>query len=237
MSAKFEQRPTASVPGRFRHGTKAYDLLAVSPLIIWYVYALWATLPNLIDGFHGANTRYYEVRFALELLTRVSQFAFGLLLLALIIVRRPPLAGHRGLVPRLIAMLGSYLGIAMIVFPIQEDGSRWLALSSFLMLFGMLFAVYSLAWLGRSFSIMPESRKLVNSGPYSLIRHPLYLGEQIALVGVALQSSNPLVLALITLQFCCQIYRMNYEEQILAKTFPEYEDYITQTDRLLPWIY
>ena len=41
--------------------------------------------------------------------------------------------------------------------------------------------------LARSLSIMPEARKLVTTGLYARIRHPLYLAEDIALLGIALQ--------------------------------------------------
>jgi protein-S-isoprenylcysteine O-methyltransferase Ste14 len=43
--------------------------------------------------------------------------------------------------------------------------------------------------------------------------------------------------AAIVLQFCSQLYRMNYEEDILAKSFPEYKDYMAHTSRFIPWLY
>jgi protein-S-isoprenylcysteine O-methyltransferase Ste14 len=41
--------------------------------------------------------------------------------------------------------------------------------------------------LGRSFSVVPQARGLVRGGPYSFVRHPLYLAEEIALLGILLQ--------------------------------------------------
>ena len=224
-------------PPLFRRGTKAYDLLATSPLIAWYLVCLIAGAAPLAHGFEAARTTGLEVRMLLNLLSMISKFSFAFILIMLLIVRRTPIAFAPGLAPRIIAILGTYMGIAMLVLPGRGTASTLLPLSSFLIFFGTTFAIYSLVWLGRSVSIMPESRKLVTSGPYSIIRHPLYLGEQIALAGVALQTESPWAAAAFALQFCCQLYRMSYEEKVLAGSFPEYESYVAGTDRLIPWLY
>lgn len=152
-------------------------------------------------------------------------------------VRRTPIKRHQSVSKRVIAFFGCYVGIGAQIMPITPSVPWVAVLSTFLIVFGMSFAIYSLLWLGRSISIMPESRKLVTGGPYSLVRHPLYVGEQLAVVGVALQCRSAWVLAVLMLQFCCQLYRMMYEEQILAETFPEYKNYAEQTARLIPWLY
>jgi protein-S-isoprenylcysteine O-methyltransferase Ste14 len=54
-----------------------------------------------------------------------------------------------------------------------------------------VFALYVVIELGRSFSVMPEARRLVTNGPYSVIRHPVYLGEAVALAGVTSQYLSP----------------------------------------------
>ena len=41
--------------------------------------------------------------------------------------------------------------------------------------------------LGRSFSIVPQARTLVRTGPYKFVRNPLYLAEEVALLGTLLQ--------------------------------------------------
>lgn len=226
-----------SVAKIFQRGTKIYDLITTTPLIAWYVLCLFAALPPIIHGFESAPPTGIEIRLLLSLLSQISKFSFAFLLIALLIVRRPPIAGTRDIVPKFIAFLGGYLGIALLVLPGRGVDSDMLLLSSFLTFFGMTFSVFSLAWLGRSISLLPESRKLVTSGPYSMVRHPLYLGEQIALVGVALQVGTLWAAAGITLQFCCQLYRMNYEEKVLSGSFPEYQAYMADTDRLIPWLY
>src|SRR6476620_11055473 len=90
-----------------------------------------------------------------------------------------------------------------------------------------------LLWLGRSFSTMPEARRLVTSGPYRYMRHPLYLTEEIAVIGVLLQYRSPAAFALVALQMALQVRRMLCEEQVLGETFPEYEQYCANTPRLV----
>jgi protein-S-isoprenylcysteine O-methyltransferase Ste14 len=225
------------MPNFLRRGTKSYDLLAASPLVVWYLYCCWQQWPQLIREFASIHSPRDEVMTLIDALAKTSVFVFALVLIGLLVIRRTPVAAAKGLAPRVIAFLGCYVGIALLTLPTRSAGSPWLGVSAGLIFAGTSFALYSLFWLGRSISIMPEGRKLVTSGPYSVVRHPLYLGEQLALVGVALLVTSPWAIALLVLQFCCQLYRMNYEEGVLSKAFPEYVAYMLQTDRIIPWLY
>jgi protein-S-isoprenylcysteine O-methyltransferase Ste14 len=60
------------------------------------------------------------------------------------------------------------------------------AISTRLLLGGNALAVLVLVQLGRSFSIMAEARRLVTSGVYRWVRHPLYLAEELAVIGIVL---------------------------------------------------
>jgi protein-S-isoprenylcysteine O-methyltransferase Ste14 len=91
--------------------------------------------------------------------------------------------------------------------------------------------------LGRSISLVPEARRLVTKGPYALIRHPLYLGEMVAISGIALQHLSVWALLLLCLAWAFQFQRMKYEERVLSQSFPEYEDYMAKTARLVPGVY
>jgi protein-S-isoprenylcysteine O-methyltransferase Ste14 len=220
-----------------RRGTKAYDLLAALPLIAWYALSLAMIVPQIEHGFHTATNTGLEVRALIDLLSKFGKFAFAFILIVFLIARRTPIASMDAILPKAVALLGTYLGVALLVLPGGGVNAPMLLPASVLIFAGTTFGVYSLAWLGRSVSIMPESRKLVTSGPYSAIRHPLYLGEQMALVGVALQSGSAWAFGAFAVQFACQIYRMNYEEKVLSGSFPEYAAYMAQTKRLIPRLY
>jgi len=227
----------ASPSAAWLSGSKVYDLLAASPLILWYAICLVQQVPQLLDEL--AKVWIHEQQFLpiIDLLSKFSVFLFAAVLIGFLVVRRIPSAKAQGIFPRAAAFLGTYLGVAILLLPRHPVGWTTEVASTALILGGMTFAIYGLLWLGRSISIMSEARKLVIGGPYSIVRHPLYLGEQLALIGVFLQYMSPVALALLALQFSFQIYRMGFEEQVLGDTFPEYADYKVRTARLIPGIY
>jgi hypothetical protein len=88
--------------------------------------------------------------------------------------------------------------------------------------------------LGRSFSVMAEARQLVTAGVYRHVRHPLYLAEEIAAVGCAMQFFSLWAVLLLAAQIAFQLRRMANEERVLTQSFPEYARYRQNTARLIP---
>ena len=100
---------------------------------------------------------------------------------------------------------------------------------------GLVYAVWGLAFLRRSFSIVPEARRLVTGGPYAFSRHPVYLGEIITAIGINLPTFG-LFSGLAVLYFVvCEVLRMRWEEGVLARAFPnEYPAYAQRVPRYAP---
>ena len=111
------------------------------------------------------------------------------------------------------------------------------ALSTGLILCGNTFAIAGLFRLGRSFSVKAEARGLVTGGIYRHIRHPLYLAEEIAAVGCAMQCFSLGAVLSLAAQIAFQLRRMTSEERVLERRFPEYARYQQTTARLIPGIY
>lgn len=88
--------------------------------------------------------------------------------------------------------------------------------------------------LGRCFSVLPEARGLVTSGPYRFVRHPVYLGEIGAAAGLVLASPTARNLVAAAVFAVAQAVRMRLEEVALAGEFSEYAAYAARTPRLIP---
>lgn len=172
----------------------------------------------------------------LRTVARLAALAWLTLQIYFLCVRIPPRTKLEGWAPRLTALAAAHASGIIISMPTNNLPMLQLA-SAILSIVGTAGSIYTLSYLGRSFSIFPQSRQLVMGGPYSVIRHPLYLFEQIAAFGVALLYSQPWALIIVTVFFALQFPRMRFEEQILKTTFPEYHSYMQQTWRLLPGVY
>ena len=221
-----------SSPANFQ-ATKAYDVLIAAPLIVFYGFSMGGLLPQ----FLAASRSWPSWDSVLQLSALTSNMFYFAMVVALIFLRRMPTAKSAGLWPRTVALLGGNLLIALLALPKVSLSPFRAALSTALAGGGTLTEIVILFWLGRSFSLLPEARRLVTNGPYRHIRHPLYLAGLIGSLGVMLQFRQPWALLIVLATFALQITRMNYEEQVLSRAFPEYEIYATRSWRLVPGVY
>jgi protein-S-isoprenylcysteine O-methyltransferase Ste14 len=104
--------------------------------------------------------------------------------------------------------------------------------ATLLILIGSVASVFVLTHLGRSFSVMAEVRRLVTSRVYRFVRHPLYLAEELAVIGIFMQFCSLSTALLLITQIAFQLLRIHNEETVLAETFPEYAAYKAKTARL-----
>jgi len=74
--------------------------------------------------------------------------------------------------------------------------------------------------LGRSFGLVAADRGLVTSGPYAVVRHPLYASYLLAQLGYFLQSVSAWNALVIALTWACQLLRIGAEERLLVRTNP-----------------
>jgi protein-S-isoprenylcysteine O-methyltransferase Ste14 len=105
---------------------------------------------------------------------------------------------------------------------------------------GLGFAIWARLHLGRNWGT-PMTRKdepeLVTSGPYRLVRHPIYSGILVAGVGTALALSW-LWLTAVVLAGIYFLYSATVEERYMAEQFPDtYPVYKRSTKMLVPFIF
>jgi protein-S-isoprenylcysteine O-methyltransferase Ste14 len=114
------------------------------------------------------------------------------------------------------------------------------ALGIVLFALGLGFAVWARVNIGRNWGTpmtQKEEPELVTSGPYHLVRHPIYSGILVAGVGtaVALDGLGLIVVALAGVYF---VYSATVEERFLAEQFPDaYPAYKRSTKMLVPFIF
>lgn len=82
-----------------------------------------------------------------------------------------------------------------------------------------------------------KSGKLVTSGPYNFIRHPMYTAQLIAVLPLIIDDFSYLRLAAILSLLIALLLKVNYEEQSLKLKFEQYQSYSDRTKKLIPFIY
>ena len=99
---------------------------------------------------------------------------------------------------------------------------------------GAVVSLWPLWYLRRSFSVEPEARSLVRSGPYRLARHPIYAVYLWINVGILLRHLTAPLAAVLAVWTALLFRRIGYEEAVLAEAFPDYRDYQRQVGALGP---
>jgi protein-S-isoprenylcysteine O-methyltransferase Ste14 len=171
----------------------------------------------------------------------LSFFSIGfywVMIAILYVMRLRTTSRFAGMAPSMAAFLGSFMFFALLLIgPCKALPSWAQILSSALLVSGNVGAIVVLFWLGRSFSILPEGRKLITTGPYTIVRHPLYLIEAVGTLGAVIFYWSWQAVLLFVVQTAMQFTRMHYEEKVLTETFSDYADYAARTRRVIPWIY
>jgi protein-S-isoprenylcysteine O-methyltransferase Ste14 len=175
---------------------------------------------------------------AAQLFTIVCQTIFYLLALWFTLIRRPALQRARGWKPRIVAAIGAFsiFGFGFLP-PAQGLALGWHIAASVLLLASAALGALVLPYLGRSFSLMSEARGLVTGGPYRIVRHPLYVVEELAAIAGFIEAFSLAAALLLAVQIAFQIRRILNEEAVLAASFPDYARYRATTARAIPGIW
>lgn len=218
-------------------GEKLYDALMRLPIVALTLFFLGREMLALreVVGTHP----YFggDWPFVANVAARVSVLMFLILLAVLHASRRRPVRKYETWRPKIIALLGLSFTFLLLLLHRATPDALWNSVSAVLILIGDTLCILAVLDLGRSLSIMPEARKLVTDGLYRRIRHPLYLAEEIAVLGIFLQFRSWQALAIVAVHFYFQIRRMGWEEGILAGEFPDYTEYQRRSHRLVPGLY
>jgi protein-S-isoprenylcysteine O-methyltransferase Ste14 len=105
---------------------------------------------------------------------------------------------------------------------------------------GTAFFVAARQALGRNWSqtvSMKEEQELVTTGPYHLVRHPMYAGGIVMSVGAAIVVGGAFVCMLFTL-LPIFLWRIGAEDRLMSQEFPtQYSSYMQHTRALIPFVW
>lgn len=105
---------------------------------------------------------------------------------------------------------------------------------------GVAFAIWARIYLGKNWG-MPMSEKegpeLITTGPYHFVRHPIYTGICIAMLGSAVTGGLPWFIWFVFFSVSF-IYSAKKEEKFMRRRFPnEYAEYMKHTKMIVPYIF
>ena len=136
------------------------------------------------------------------------------------------------LLPAAIVTGGSLLGGIIFNEPVKVLGKVLAAIG---FTFSMIASSYLITDGGGGPMFCCPPKKLVRCGPFSMCRHPIYLGFSLYISGLSLSYSNLGSLASsLTFSALTFIYALTIEERKLKETFPEYEEYRKNTPAFFP---
>jgi protein-S-isoprenylcysteine O-methyltransferase Ste14 len=108
-----------------------------------------------------------------------------------------------------------------------------------LALVGLSIAIWSRVTLGGNWSgrvTLKENHELIQRGPYRLVRHPIYSGLLLMVLGTAILAGRVGAFIALVVCFCGFWVKLRQEERLLAQHLSGYSDYMRRTKALVPFI-
>jgi protein-S-isoprenylcysteine O-methyltransferase Ste14 len=106
---------------------------------------------------------------------------------------------------------------------------------------GLLFAVWAREHLGRNWSSqvsIKQDHELITTGPYAVVRHPIYTGILVGFLGLAIALSEVRGFVVFVLFFLVFWAKLSKEEQWMSSQFGEtYAKYVHRTAALVPYVF
>jgi protein-S-isoprenylcysteine O-methyltransferase Ste14 len=157
-----------------------------------------------------------------------------LVLVALFLTRRRPRAVTTRPFDWGAAAIGGWLPLAYQIEAAAPTAER---IGTTVQAVGVSAAACCILYLGRSFGVVAADRGLKTSGPYRIVRHPIYAAHLVTGLGFLVANASALNALLFSAVVAGQILRIRAEERLLLAT----ADYAAYADRvrwrLVPFVY
>lgn len=169
-------------------------------------------------------------RFAIVLLPAIAHELF---IAVSFLLRRPARSRLSGLKPQLAGYGGTFL-LPLFMAVAAHWKPQWLKMTAgsnltvvafFVWAAGTVLAFVTLWHLRESFSVTPQARHPVFSGPYRVARHPMYLAYVLQYGAIVVTHTSLPFLLVFLLWLGLVLARIHYEEKVLVAVFPNYGIY------------
>jgi protein-S-isoprenylcysteine O-methyltransferase Ste14 len=125
--------------------------------------------------------------------------------------------------------------------PLWRPGLWPFWLGALLNVCGLLFAVWAREHLGRNWSsavTIKQGHELITTGPYAVVRHPIYTGILAGFLGLAIALSEVRGFVVFLLYFVVFWAKLSLEEQWMRSQFGEkYATYVRRSAALVPYLF
>ena len=105
---------------------------------------------------------------------------------------------------------------------------------------GVMLGIWAIVMMGRKNTnitpLVKQDSHLVTNGPYAVIRHPMYSAVLLTIWPLIMNQYSLLRLTAALILTIDLIIKMLYEESLLRKHFADYEIYMRETKRLIPFV-
>jgi protein-S-isoprenylcysteine O-methyltransferase Ste14 len=105
---------------------------------------------------------------------------------------------------------------------------------------GIAFTVWARLHLGANWSSevsVKQDHELVQSGPYAIVRHPIYTGLALAFLGTAIAIGEWRAVIAFVVAVASFWYKLSIEERVMRETFgAAYDDYARKVRALVPFL-
>jgi protein-S-isoprenylcysteine O-methyltransferase Ste14 len=218
------------------NGWKSWITGKALPLCVWIFFLiviLFSVMADALRMLHeGASLK------ALLLLARAGLTgAFMVLLATAYVTRIHATERAQGFWQRtfpLLVFLASIAGVGLLQSRPGSPHFYLVGAGLVLAQLGLCLSIWSVWHLRSSFSILAEARRTVVSGPYRYVRHPLYLGEALTMLGLCLLIGTGIALLFWAVISGSQMARARVEEKKLSRALSDYAAYRRKTPFIFP---
>ena len=141
----------------------------------------------------------------------------------------------------LLLITPKYVPVPWLYHQLWPTGLLPFWLGAAINLAGLLFAVWARQYLGRNWSssvTIKQGHELITTGPYSVVRHPIYTGILTGFLGMAIAMGQVRGLIVPALFFLAFWLKFRREEQFMRSQFGEvYTAYAQHTSALVPYLF